>query len=636
MRSMDAHTLEVVEFDRVRQLLAEHARCALGRAMALKAGPILRTDLIEQWLGQLAEMIEAAALIGLPPFGGVHDIQEAVRSAVPPHALEPEEFAVLAETFDATHEILRWAASLPSTATELRTLIGQVGDLKTLADAIHRVVDRSGEVRDDASAKLRQLRTEIAAARIKIGQVIDRLIRERHVTRWLRYPQATFHEDRLVLPLSAEHRGRVPGIIHRSSDSGATLFVEPAEAVELNNRIIALKNDETTEINRILWHLTHQIHLNRDEVLRTLKGLAVLDFIAAKVRFARAYGLVCPRISTDGKLRLQQARHLLLVDMYNKAADQAQQAQQVVPIDLRLGDDFDALVVTGPNTGGKTVTLKTTALTCVMAQAGFPIAAAEGSCIPIYRDILVDIGDEQSLQQSLSTFSSHLKRLMVILRRARPDTLVLIDELGPGTDPDEGAAIGEAIVRELLDRKCAALITTHLGVLKTVAYSELRAENASVEFDIETLRPTYHLRIGEPGNSNAINIAARLGLPPHLVEAARSHLSESHQQLTRAIRGTLFSRRQAEAARAEAEAAKLAAEQEKKQAEHERSSLAERQIAFDRWVQAISALQPGDKVHVKRFDRQGEILRVLLHKQLAVVTVGAMEIEVPLRELTPE
>jgi len=633
MRSMDAHTLEVIEFDRVRELLAEHASCALGRAMAFKAGPVSRADLIEQWLGQLAEMIEAAALIGLPPFGGVHDVQEAVRSAVPPHSLEPEEFAVLAETFDATHEIARWAARLPPTATRLRTLLETIGDLQPLADAIHRVVDSAGEVRDDASAKLRKLRMEIAAARIKIGQVIDRLLRERHVTRWLRYPQATFHEDRLVLPLSAEHRGRVPGIIHRSSDSGATLFVEPAEAVELNNRIIALKNDETTEINRILWHLTHQIHLNQDEILHTLTGLAVLDLIAAKVRFARSYELVCPRIATDGKLRLHKARHLLLVAMYKKAADQA---RQVVPIDIRLRDDFDTLVITGPNTGGKTVTLKTTALACVMAQAGLPIAAAEGSCVPIYTDILVDIGDEQSLQQSLSTFSSHLKRLMVILRRARPDTLVLIDELGAGTDPDEGAAIGQAIVRELLDRKCSTLITTHLSALKTVAYCEPRAENGSVEFDVETLRPTYHLRIGEPGNSNAINIAARLGLPPKLIQTARSHLSDSHQQLTRAIRGTLLSRRQAEAARAEAEAARLAAEQEKKKAEHERSSLTERQIAFDRWVQTISALRPGDKVHVKRFDRQGQVLRVMLHKQLAVVAVGAMEIEVPLRELTPQ
>jgi len=635
MHSMDAHTLEVVDFDRVRQLLAEHASCALGRAMALKAGPVSRADLIEQWLGQLAEMTEAGALIGLPPFGGVHDIQEAVRSAVPPHSLEPEEFAVLAETFDATHEIVRWAALLPPTAGRLRTLFEKNGDFKSLADAIHRVVDSSGEVRDDASAKLRKLRTEIAAARIKIGHVIDRLLRDRHMTRWLRYPQATFHEDRLVLPLSAEHRGRVPGIIHRSSDSGATLFVEPAEAVELNNRIITLKNDETTEINRILWHLTHQIHLNRDEILSTLTGLAVVDFIAAKVRFARSYELVCPRISTDGKLRLQKARHLLLVDLVNKAADRTE-ARQVVPIDIRLRDDFDILVITGPNTGGKTVTLKTTALACVMAQAGLPIAAAEGSCVPIYTDILVDIGDEQSLQQSLSTFSSHLKRLMVILRRAQADTLVLIDELGAGTDPDEGAAIGQAIVRELLDRKCATLITTHLGVLKTVAYCEPRAENGSVEFDVETLRPTYRLRIGEPGNSNAINIAARLGLPPKLVKMAQSHLGESHQQLTRAIRGTLLSRRQAEAARAEAEAARLAAEQEKKKAERERISLTERQIAFDRWVQAISALRPGDKVHVKRFDRQGQVLRVLLHKQLAVVTVGAMEIEVPFRELTPE
>ena len=632
---MDAHTLQVLEFDRVRQLLAEHANCALGRSMALKVRPANRLDVVTAWVGQLEEMIEAEALTGLPPFGGIHDIREAVRAAVPPHCLDPEEFAVLAETFDATAAILAWAGQLGSTAPRLSELGGKVGDFKVLGDTIHRVIDTGGQVRDDASAKLHRIRTEIAADRIKVTQVIDRLVRDRHVTRWLRYPQATFHEDRLVLPLSADYRGRVPGIVHRSSDSGATLFVEPAEAVELNNRIIALKNEETAEINRLLWHLTHQVHLNQKEILSTLEALAVLDLIAAKVRLARKYQLTSPRLAADGQLRLNQARHLLLMDLYRKAATSSGEQKEVVPIDVRLGDDFDVLVITGPNTGGKTVTLKTAALNCVMAAAGLPIAAAPGSQVPIYQDILLDIGDEQSLQQSLSTFSAHLKRLLTILARARSDTLVLIDELGAGTDPDEGAALGQAIVLEMLERRCPSLVTTHLGVLKSIAYSHPRTQNACVDFDVETLRPTYRLRIGEPGNSNAINIAARLGLPPKLIEAARKLLSESSEQLTRAIRGTLVSRRQAEVARAEAETARQAAEEARKQLERQRLALTESQQAFDRWVQAVSNLRPGDKVHVQRFDRVGQVVRVLLHKQLAVVSVGAMEVEVPLRELTP-
>ncbi len=629
---MDAHTLTVLEFDRVRQLLAEQTHCALGRHMALKVKPVDRPELVEQYLGQLQELIEAAGQIGLPPFGGVHDVREAVRAAVPPHLLEPEDFAVLAETLDATHEIVAWAGKLRPDALHLQAVCERIGDFKPLGDAIRRVIDPTGQIRDDASAKLRRIRTEVAAARVRIEQVIDRLLRDRQATRWLQYPQATFHEDRLVLPLAAEHRGRLPGIIHRSSESGATLFVEPAEAVELNNIIISLKNDETIEVNRLLWHLTHQVQLNQAEILRTMDALAVLDLVAAKVKFAWAYQLVCPRISPDGKLRLHNARHLLLADMQKQAAQRGER-MEVVPVSLRLSDDFDVLVITGPNTGGKTVTLKTTGLACLMAQAGLPIPAAEGSYVPIYRDILVDIGDEQSLQQSLSTFSAHLNRLLLMLRRAQPGTLLLIDELGAGTDPDEGAAIGQAILRELLDRRCAALISTHLGVLKSVAYSEARAENACVEFDMETLKPTYRLLIGEPGSSHAINIAARLGLPARLVDAARNHLSESHLQLTRAIRGTLTSRRQAETARTEAEAAKLAAEQERKAAQEARLGFEERQAEFDRWVRAVAALKPGDRVWVKRFDREGRIVRVMLHKQLALVNVGAMEAEVPLREV---
>ncbi len=630
---MDQHALDILEFDRVRQILADHASCALGRRMALRLAPVARAGLVEQWLAQVRELIDASADIDLPPMGGVRDIHEIVRRAVPPHSPEPEEFATVADTLAATHEIVAWAARLREEAVELRRLCLRVGDFNALAEAIRRVVGPGGEIRDDASAKLGRIRGDIAEARLSIGSVIDRLLRDQRVTRWLRYPEATFHEDRLVLPLSAEHRGRVAGIIHRSSDSGATLFVEPAEAVALNNRIISLKTDEQAEITRLLWNLTHQIHLNSAQILQTIDALAVLDLITAKVRFARTHQAACPRVSPDGQLSLRQARHPLLLALQKEAAQRGE-TREVVPIDVRLGDDFDVLVVTGPNTGGKTVTLKTVALCCLMAQAGMPIPAAPGSTVPIYHDILVDIGDEQSLQQSLSTFSSHLGRLLDMLRRAGPHTLLLIDELGAGTDPDEGAAIGRAIVEELLARRCPALVTTHLGVLKSLAYTEPRAENASVEFDLETLRPTYRLLIGEPGNSNAIHIASRLGLPPRIVDAARKHLSSSHEQLTRAIKGTLLSRRQAERARQEAEAARAEADRQRLEAEREKTAFRDQQQAFARWIETISALRAGDRVHVKRFDRDGRIVRVLLHKQVAVVSVGALEMEVPLNELT--
>ncbi len=631
---VDPHTLDKLEFEAIRQILAEHASCALGRDMALKVKPTSRGDLVRLWHEQLQEMLDAAAELDLPPFGGVHDIREAVRVAVPPHCLEPDDFAVVAETLAATHGIVLWAERLRPGAARLRELCERIGDFQTLADAIRQVIGANGEVRDDASARLRRIRTEISEARISIGHVFDRLLRDRNLTRLLRYPQATFHDDRLVLPLAAEHRGRIPGIVHRSSDSGATLFVEPAAAVELNNRIIALKHDESVEIGRLLSHLTQQIYLNRDEILKTMDALAVLDLITAKVRFARSYQLVSPAISADRKLILRQSRHPLLVRLAKEAARKGE-SREVVPIDVRLGDDFDLLVITGPNTGGKTVALKTVGLSCLMAQAGLPIPAAAGSSVPIYKEVLIDIGDEQSLQQSLSTFSAHLSRLLLILKQAGPNTLVLIDELGAGTDPDEGAAIGQAIVEELLHRRCAAMVTTHLGVLKSVAYRESRAENACVDFDVKTLQPTYRLLIGEPGNSNAINIAARLGLPPRVIAAARKHLGQSNQQLDRAIRGTLQSRREAERARAEAESAKAKALQESEAARKQLEALQAQQAQFNQWVERIASLRPGDKVHVRRFDKPGTVVRVLLHKQLAVVAVGAMEMEIPLREIVP-
>ncbi len=630
---VDKHTLDVIEFDRVRQLLAGYASCALGRQMALKLKPTTRADLLDEWLAQLGELIEVGATLGLPPFGGIRDVRELVRSAVPPHCLEPGELATLAGTLDGTHTIVDWAARLPERAAALRSLCGRIGDFKTVADAIRRVVAPSGEVRDDSSAKLHKLRVEIADARIRIGHVIDRLLREKNITRWLRFPEATFHDDRLVLPLSAEHRGRIPGIVHRSSDSGSTLYVEPAEAVELNNRIIDLKADEQAEINRLLWHLTHQVHLNQEAILATLQTLAVLDLVAAKVRFARAFDATCPRVSADGHLRLQHARHPLLSHMAIQAPPD--ERHEVVPIDVRLGDDFDMLVVTGPNTGGKTVALKTVALLCVMGQCGMPIPAGPASTVPVYHDILVDIGDEQSLQQSLSTFSAHLTRMMIMLRRADARTLVLIDELGAGTDPDEGAAIGRAILDELLARKCPTLVTTHLGVLKATAFAVPRVENACVEFDVETMRPTYHLRIGEPGNSNALAIASRLGLPKSIIDSAEKHLASRHEQLNRAIRGTLVSRRQAERAREEAEAARVEADRQKAAAEHARIDLEQQQADFERWVKTVSSLRPGDRVHVRRFDREGTIIRMMLHKQLAAVAVGSVEMEIPLNELSP-
>jgi len=616
-------------------MLAACARCELGRHLARRIQPVRSPATVKRWLDQFRQMQEAVGALGPPPFGGVRDIRQLVRQAVPPAKLEPDQLADIRQTLAATHRLRAWFDGLPSSCQELHALGQRVSDLDPIARQIDLAIDARGKVRDEATDRLRRIRATIRAAREQIDVVIERLLRSSHVLRMLQYPAATFHNDRTVLPLKVEYRGRLPGIVHRSSDSGATLFVEPSEAVELNNTIVRLRQDEHEEIGRILWHLTQLIHLNAEEILRTMTALAVLDLIGAKVALAEQYAMTCPRINDEGIIRLRGARHPLLLKMQREDRDAGREPRQVVPIDVRLGEDFDMLVVTGPNTGGKTIALKTVGLLVLMAQAGLPIPAEEGSTLPVFDEVLIDVGDEQSLQQSLSTFSSHLSQILRMLARAKKSTLILIDELGAGTDPDEGAAIGRAVMDELLRIGAPTIITTHLGALKSVGFSRKRADNGAVEFDPASLRPLYKLRIGEPGNSNAIAIARRLGMPGRLLRAAERHLASRDRALQRAIAGTLASRRRAEQIRDEAERAKLAAERERDAYRRRAAELQAQREHFERWVRRIASLRPGDPVHVRRFDRQGTIVRMHLHKQIAVVSVGAVEMELPLAELDP-
>lgn len=641
LRRMDAHTLEKLEFERIRQLVAEQAQCALGRDLASRIAPSRSAGQVAQWLDQAKQFEAFAARHGMPPFGGITDLRAVVKRAVPPAKLEPEEFSRLSDTLRGAANVRRYFEPLEAGAALVRKLADRIGDFAAVIERIDAVIDARGRVRDDASARLARLRRDIDDVRLATRNVFDRLLRQPGVLRWLQYPNATFHADRMVLPLRAEQRGRIPGIVHRSSDSGQTLFVEPAEAVELNNRLMNLLQDESDEINRILWELTHLVHLNQAELLRTLETLAVVDLLAAKQRFAARWGMAYAVLNTAGRLKLIRARNPILLAMFGAQdsagtgeAIQSAASRSVVPIDVRLGDDLDILMITGPNTGGKTAALKTVGLISLMHQAGLPIPAATGSEMPVFDGIWIDVGDEQSLQQSLSTFSAHLARILDILRRARKGTLVLLDELGAGTDPDEGAAIGRAIIDHLLHGGCLAMITTHLGALKAVGYDHPRVDNASVQFDIESLRPTYELRIGEPGHSSAITIATKLGMPRKLADAARKHLAGRHRALHRAIAGTLQSRRDAERARRDADAARSEAAKAALTAVDIAKKLAEQKSRYAAWVERVMRLQPGDAVFVRRFDKPGRVVRIKLDRQQAVVAMDSMEAEVPLADLT--
>jgi DNA mismatch repair protein MutS2 len=595
--------------------------------------PVSSPVQVRTWLEQVREMIAAIGAIGVPPFGGVYDVRDAIRAAVPPAKLEPEQLAEIAETLAATARISRWLATLPEGCVGLRRLSERVGDHSDVATQIERCIDGRGQVRDDATPRLSRIRSSIEDARFRIRVVIDRLLKSSRIARMMQYANATFHDDRIVLPIKAEHRGRVPGIVHRTSDSGATAFVEPAEAVELNNTIINLRATEHEEINRILWELTQLVHVNAAALIATMNALAVLDLVVAKVHFADAFRMQVAAVNDDGVLRLRQARHPVLMAMRHETADMDAVFAEVVPIDVRLGEDFRLLIITGPNTGGKTVALKTMGLLALMHQSGLPVPVADGSTLPVFDLVLVDIGDEQSLQQSLSTFSAHMRHILDTLKRATPRTLVLLDEMCAGTDPDEGAALGRAILDELLARGARTAVSTHLGALKSYAFLREAAENAAVEFDVATLRPTYHLRIGEPGNSNAIAIAQRLGMSEQLADSARAHLSRQHRDMTAAIQRTVDSRRRAESARQAAEEAALEADRRRRDLDEQIESLRSKERTFEAWRERVTNLRPGDRVRVKRFDGEATVVRLRLQKQQVVVSTGSLELELPLSEV---
>ncbi|MCH7814165.1 MAG: DNA strand exchange inhibitor protein [Planctomycetes bacterium] len=638
---MDAHTLDKLEFDAVRRALAAHCSCALGRELAARIQPSTEVKQVRLWLGQVAEMIAASAdgQPGFPPLAGVHDLRAHLGAAATPAGLEAEALAVVAETLGATGPLRSWVEAVGPQAPRLARLGERIGDFSVLAATISAAVDPRGRLRDEASPKLASIRRTIDRARDEISAVTARLLKQPRVLRMLQYANATFHNDRLVLPLRAEHRGRVPGIVHRSSDSGATLFVEPAECVELNNSIVRLRDQERKEIGRILGALTALVRDNTPEILRTLAAITILDLIAAKARYGLQRDCLCPEIRDDQIMYLYQARHPVLLDLMSgngspsPGSDADEQPRSVVPIDVRLGDDFDLLVITGPNTGGKTVALKTIGLMVVMAQSGIPIPVAPGTELPVFRDVFIDVGDEQSLQQSLSTFSAHMSNILSVLKRCGPGSLVLFDEVGAGTDPDEGAAIGRALIDELLRVGAKAVVSTHLSALKSIAFTHPRTDNAAVEFDTATCRPTYRLLLGEPGNSNALIVAERLGMPQRLIQAARGYLDDRHRQLQQAIDGTLETRRQAESARRAALAAKLEADRSRDDYEHQRRELSAEQSRYRDWVSWINELDRGDPVYVRSFETEARVVRMHLHKQCALVNVGALDFEVPLTDL---
>ena len=534
---MNAHALRVLEFDKVKQLLAGFASSTLGRSVAEKMSPLKDKDDIAATIEQTTEMRDVIRRHGRFPMGGLRDIRPLLKKMHElGHPVEPVDFRDIHDTLRAGEALRAYMRELGDDFPRLVSLSRNLSEFPDICNTIDFCIDRRGKVRDSASSKLTEIRRDISRLQTAIRQKVEAIVSSRNLRGFLQQELFTIRDGRCVLLVKAEQKYRVKGIIHDMSQTGATAYVEPEALVDMGNELSDCLYEERREVTRILWDITFKILEREAEVRRNLDVLAWIDFTYAKARFGNAYDMEPPQINEEGYLRLREARHPLLLEMnLKKAADIEEAKKEVVPLTAHIGDDFDVLVITGPNTGGKTVALKTFGLLSAMALCGLHIPAGRGSEVPIFHDVYADIGDEQSLEQSLSTFSSHMSNIVRILEAADERSLVLIDEMGSGTDPAEGAALGTAILDHLYNRGARTVVTTHLGVLKSYAYSRPRAENASMEFDTKTLQPTYKITIGLPGSSNAITIAKRLGMLPDVIGEAEELMSGEDTSATRLI-----------------------------------------------------------------------------------------------------
>ena len=513
---------DVLEFDKLRELLRLRTTCAPGRRTVNALEPGKERAALESvfaLIREAGEWLRAGRELG---FGALADPQGWLeRIEGPGMTLEPGEFldaASLLETVGWLRQQFREeAVKFPLLSGRAASL----GDFRDMRAAIRRCVLPNGEISDDASAALRRIRANITETRDTIQRNLKQILRARNAEAGEDY--VTLRNDRFVIPVRAEHRRSLPGVVHGASATGQTVFMEPFETVEANNQLVQLAEDEAAEILRILRELTEKLQLIRGPLLAAAGTIAELDSVFARARFARDFDAAIPEFSATNELRLEGARHPVLEDKLRK------ENRAIVPLSLTLGGGERVLVISGPNTGGKTVALKTTGMAALAAQSGIPVAA-QRAVLPLFDRVLVDIGDEQSIAADLSTFSAHMLNLKGMLEDATPDSLVLVDEMGTGTAPEEGAALAVALLDEFRAKNCVVLATTHHDRLKTYASTTPGVVNAAVEFDDVNLRPTYRLMVGVPGGSSGIAIAKRLGIAAEIIERARALLTPESRE----------------------------------------------------------------------------------------------------------
>ncbi|GAF64157.1 putative ATPase [Bacillus sp. TS-2] len=544
--------LRVLEYEKMKQQLIEHVSSSLGRRKIEQLTPSID---LEEILVSQKETSEGANVLrfkGRIPFGGIFDITSHVKRAQIGGILSASELMEIASTIYGGRQLKNFITDLvEEEERELPLLYGHVQQIEPLLDLekyIKQCIDDNGHVLDSASQALRTIRQQVRSFESSVRSKLESLTRSSNTQKMLSDSIVTIRNDRFVIPVKQEYRTAFGGIVHDQSASGQTLFIEPQAVVTINNQLREAKIKEHREIERILTELSNHVAEVTSELLDNVNVLADLDLIVAKAHYAKAIKATAPLINEEGYTLLKKARHPLI------------DAEEVVPIDVELGSQFRSLIITGPNTGGKTVTLKTVGLLTLMMQSGLHVPVEEESSMAVYQQIFADIGDEQSIEQSLSTFSSHMTNIVQILDKVDFKSLVLFDELGAGTDPTEGAALAISILDDVYNRGAHVIATTHYSELKSYAYNREGVMNASVEFDVQSLKPTYRLLIGVPGRSNAFAISRRLGLNEQIIEKAKAQIDNDSNTVEQMIISLEESQKIAENEQKQAKVVRIEAE----------------------------------------------------------------------------
>ena len=516
--SIQSKYITSLELDKVLAKLANKTTCEAARLRALRLTPVTTEEEAVRLMAYTADANRLTNRYGTPTAQNVRDCTGSLERARLGAQLPIPELLSILHLLETIRRMIGWKKQSEEEVTALDYLFSCLTSFKSLEDELKGAILDEETLSDSASPALAEIRRKIRNNQQKVRSQLDNMIRSSSYQKYLQDSIVTMRDGRYVVPVKAEYRSEVKGLVHDTSSSGATVFIEPMSVVEANNEIKVLESQEKKEIDRILYELSASVGSYAEAISRSYEVLVELDLYFAKSRLADKMKASVPQITGDRKIKLIRARHPLI------------DPEKIVPVDVTLGIDFDTLVITGPNTGGKTVLLKTVGLLTLMMMCGLMIPAADGSSLSVFDEVLSDIGDEQSIEQSLSTFSAHMTNIVSILEVAGDSSLVLLDELGSGTDPVEGAALAISIIEKLRERDCRIMATTHYPEIKLYALETRGVVNGSCEFDVETLRPTYRLLIGVPGRSNAFAISEKLGLDPEIIDSARERISSENQR----------------------------------------------------------------------------------------------------------